>query len=154
MRNVFIVILLLICSLYAFSQENRIAAGLGPEFDMNSRHNFAGGAILSFDINLTSRLALGATFGGSTNFTTVKVMEPAALFRFYFLENPSGKLFGQVDAGIFLLYEDGYDVYPMALVGVRAGMRKYLGSLFYIEPFGRLGYPYAFGLGVMAGIRL
>ena len=153
MRRLLIVILFLICSLYAFSEEKRMAVGLGLEWNMNSRHNFAGGAVLGMNFNLTDKIALGLNLGGSSNFSTVVVIEPAALFRYYFLENEHGKFFGQVDAGAFFLFEEGYDMYTMALFGIRGGLRKPLGSSFYIEPYGRLGYPFVFGLGVMAGLK-
>ena len=154
MRKLLIVVLFLICSLYAFSEEERMAVGLGLEWNMNSRHNFAAGAALGSYFNLTDKYALGLSFGVSSNFYDDLVLEPAAHFRYYFLENQYGRFFRQADAGAFLLYEDGYDIYPMVLLGLRGGLRRPLGSLFYIEPYARLGYPFVFGIGVMAGIRL
>ena len=153
MRKLYVVVLFLICSLYAFPSEKKAALGLGLEWNMNSPHNFAAGAALGFDYNLTNKIAVGLNLGGSTNFIAAKAIEPYLLFRNYFLENNFGKFFGQADVGAFLIFEDGYDMYPMALVGLRLGLRKPLGSLFYIEPHGRLGYPFVFGIGLMAGIN-
>jgi len=37
--------------------------------------------------------------------------------------------------------------------GLRAGYRLPLGDMFFIEPFGRVGYPFMFGIGALAGVR-
>jgi hypothetical protein len=37
---------------------------------------------------------------------------------------------------------------------LRGGYRMPVGSLWYIEPYGRGGYPFVFGIGVMAGVRV
>jgi len=43
------------------AQEKKMALGLGPEFNMNSRENFAGGAALGFDYNIARSFAAGLT---------------------------------------------------------------------------------------------
>ena len=153
MRKVFIVLLFLLCCLYAFPDEKKSALGLGLEMNMDSRHNFALGAVLGFNYSLTDLFALGLSVEASTNFNHIRTIEPMANFRLYFFENNIGKFFGQLDIGAFFFYEDGYDMYPMPLFGLRIGLRKTLGSLFYVEPSFRAGYPFALGLELMAGIR-
>jgi len=152
-RVLLFALLFLAFSLSAFAQEEKkISLGLGPEFNMNSRENFAGGAVLGFDYNIARSFAAGLTVTGSSNFSGIVVMEPAALFRWYFLGNGHTGLFVQADAGAWLVLEDG-DFTPLFLGGLRAGFRVPLGSSFYIEPYGRGGYPFVFGVGLLAGFR-
>ena len=158
----------LLTTLYAFPQEteseairirdqdepkgNMAAIGLGAEFNFNSRYNFAGGVALGIDVNLSHSLALGVTFTASYNFNKTIVMEPAALFRWYFPRQKAyAGFFVQADGGAFLVFEKG-EVIPIYAGGLRVGCRVPLGS-FYIEPYGRGGYPYVFGVGLAAGMR-
>ena len=157
MKKWFIGILLLVISPAVFTQEkkevnNPVSIGLGLEWNMDSRHNFAGGTALSFDYKLPWYFAAGFTVTGSTNFYNFKVIEGTVLLRNYVQRNDYSGLFFQVDIGSFIIFENG-DIIPMFEIGVRGGFRIPLGSSFYIEPYGRIGYPYAFGLGVMAGIN-
>ena len=138
-----------------FAQEPKMALGLGPEFNMDSRENFAGGAVLAFTFNLPVAavpLAVGLTVTGSYNFDGIFVGEPAALFRWYFLGGGHTGLFVQADLGAFLILEDG-DLTPLFNGGLRAGYRVPLGEMFYLEPYARGGYPFVFGVGLMAGLR-
>jgi hypothetical protein len=95
--------------------------------------------------------ALGFTITGSTNFSGYHVIEPTALLRFYILKNSYTGFFGQIDAGPFIIQEDGKTRY-MLEGGCRVGYRLPLSTSVYVEPYGRLGYPFAFGIGAMAGI--
>ena len=126
----------------------KMAFGLGPEWNMNSRNNFAAGAAMSFDYNALPDFAVGAVFSASYNFNGFSTLEPVFLLRYYFPSSDS--FFIQTDMGAFIFFEDG-DVTPLFLVGLRGGLRIPLGS-YYVEPYGRIGYPFAFGFGVMAGI--
>lgn len=143
----------------------RMAASLGSEWNMNSRENFAGALAAGFDYNLPvaiASFAAGGIMSGSSNFTDSGVMEVSGLFRWYFLEkglsgwNFMGKghngFFAQADLGLYLIMEAG-DTFPLPLAGLRAGYRLPLGSAFFVEPFGRLGYPFAFGIGVLGGYK-
>jgi len=143
-------VLALCVNLYAQEQEKKAALGIGIEWNMNSRENFAGGAALSFDYALPHSLAVGLNAGASSNFTGITVIEPAALFRWYFLGGYNG-FFAQADCGAYLILEDG-EFTAMFLGGLRGGFRIPLKS-FYIEPYGRIGYPFAFGIGALAGIK-
>jgi len=142
-------------SLCAFAQEQKMAIGLGPEFNMNSRYNFAGGVVLGFDYNLpvtVAPFAAGITVTTSTNFTNAVVIEPAAMFRWYFLGKGHTGFFAQADVGTYIIFEDE-EVYSLFLGGLQAGYRMPFGSMFYAEPYGRIGYPFVFGIGASAGIR-
>jgi len=131
--------------------ENKVALGLGAEFNMNSRENFAGGALLSFDYNLPKSFAVGITATASHNFDGITVIEPAALVRWYFLGGQKG-FFLQADLGAYLILEEDQDFTAMFNGGLRAGYRLPFGSMFYFEPYGRGGYPFVFGVGAIIGL--
>jgi hypothetical protein len=130
----------------------RAAVSIGPEWNMNSRKNFAGGAILGFDYNLGSSFALGINAAASNNFFGITVIEPAALFRWYFLPDDHTGWFVQADIGAYLIFEDG-EITTLFMGGLKGGIRLPFGDMFFVEPYGRIGYPFAFGIGVMAGIK-
>jgi len=137
--------------LCAFAQEKKISTGLGAEWNMASRHDFAGGAVLNFLYNLPGSTSLGLSFTASMNFNNIYVLEPAFLARQYFLQDKHSGFFVQFDVGAFIAFEEKGTT-PMIKSGLGSGYRLPLGSFFYIEPYGRAGYPFAFGLGAMAGI--
>jgi hypothetical protein len=143
----------------AYAQETESGAGgkkaaisIGPEWNMNSRENFAGGAVLAFQFNLGSSFAIGINAAASTNFAGITVIEPAALFRWYFLSKSHTGLFAQADAGAYLVLEDD-EITTLFMGGLKGGIRLPFGDMFFIEPYGRIGYPFAFGIGVLAGVR-
>ena len=156
LKRLFTFILILSLCIGGISAQNSdydAAMGIGPEWNMNSRYNFAMGGVYGFDVNLPESIALGFTVTGSNNLNGITVLEPAALFRLYFLGRGSEHkgFFAQTDIGAFLIFEEG-DIKPMILGGLRGGYRFIPVSHFYVEPYGRIGYPFAFGIGVMAGI--
>ena len=161
------VLLFLSISTVAGAQEKNEAPGpfsasIGPEWNMNSRYNFAGGVAFGIYYNLperlspTNRLSAGLTATGSINFFGTQVTEFAGLIRWYYPQVPHNGmeytgLFTQFELGAFFINEEGErTVLPLA--GLRGGYRLPISSHFYIEPCGRLGYPFAFGIGLMAGI--
>ena len=159
MKKIFICIVLFLLFVFSsFSQsERKIALGMGPEWNMNSRENFAGGMAVCFDYMLPysftagSSLSTGALFTASYNFNNFTVLEPALLLRLYFNGGGVG-LFAQAETGVFIFLEDG-DVSPMFLGWLRGGYRVGFGT-YYVEPYVRIGYPFAFGIGAIAGVRL
>ena len=150
----FLVVFVLV-SQNAFAQDEYPASlGLGVEWNMNSRLNFAGGAALGLDFNLSQAFALGFTVTGSYNFFGIAVVEPAALFRWYIPRNDSTGFFLQADVGAFLIFEEAEtSQWVMVMGGLRTGYRIPLDLTWYIEPYVRAGYPFAFGVGVMTGVR-
>ena len=134
-----------------------LAAGAGPEWNMNSRHNFAGGFYLAFDYSLPSLpLALGLGAAGSYNFSNAVVVEANSFLRWYFPGVRHSGFFVQADAGFYYIMETVMgtrETFPMFMGGLRLGYRLPLGRSFYIEPYGRGGYPFVFSVGLMAGIR-
>jgi len=135
-------------------RSRKVAIGMGPEWNMNSHYNFAGGMVLGLDFNLPSvPLALGINVSGSYNFLQTVVLEAAPFLRWYFAGLRHTGLFVQADAGFSFIMEET-NRFPMFMGGLRAGYRLPLGSSFYIEPFARGGYPFVFGAGLTAGIRI
>jgi len=133
------------------AQEKKTSIGLGAEWNMASRHDFAGGAVMNLFFNLPGSTALGFSFTGSSNFNKIYVMEPAFLVRQYSLQDKHSGFFIQFDIGAFIAFEEK-GITPMIKSGLAGGYRIPLGSFFYFEPYGRAGYPFAFGLGAMTGI--
>jgi len=150
--------LLFLFAVGVFAQEadvktKKAALGIGAEWNMNSRENYAGGAALTFDYALPHSFALGVTVTASSNFNGIAVIEPAALFRWYFLGSNNNGFFLQADIGAYLILEDEEDLKTMFNGGLRGGFRFPIKTNFYIEPYGRIGYPFAFGVGALAGVK-
>ena len=155
MKKTFFVLLLSSLTFSIFAQEGRekpFSVGIGPEWNMDSRHNFAIGGVLGFTYNLPRNFALGIDISGSSNFSGTHVLEPDFIFRYYLMNRAYNGLFLQTDIGAFFMYEED-ELTFLPEFGFRGGYRWLLGSSFFIEPYGCLGYPFAFGIGLMAGIR-
>ena len=150
MKKLFIVVFFLVSGLNAFGQERGMSAGIGLEWNMDSRHNFAAGVPIYFGYDLKQKYKIGSIITISHNFNDFTTIEPTFFIRRYFKDFMFSGFFVQADVGAFLIFEAGNFI-PMFDVGARAGYRKFLGSSFFIEPNGRLGYPFAFGIGVIAG---
>ncbi len=138
-----------------FVPAKKMSLSIGLEWNMNARENFAGGALIGFDYSFLDMFAAGVNFTASSNFNGITVLEPSAMFRWYFLQMGKGSYSGfflQADMGTYLVIEDG-DVTAMFNSGLRGGFRLPLGKTFFVEPYGRIGYPFAFGFGAAAGVR-
>jgi len=136
----------------------------GPEMNMNAPEYFAGALSLGFDFNLPLSItpfAVGINIIGSSNFSGINVLEISALFRWYFLNLTSDSRTSQGNShiGFFAQANLGYNYIdiegaPIALISeLRGGYRFPLGAIFFIEPYGRIGYPVMWGLGVLGGIQ-
>jgi len=136
-----------------------LSAAAGFEMNMNSREGLGGAIALAADYQLPIsglRLAAGLNITGSTNFSGTLVMEITAMARWYFLSAEHDGPFAQVDLGLHLITEkkdNRIENFALFESGLRAGFRLPIGDSFYIEPYGRFGYPYFFGIGVLAGMR-
>jgi hypothetical protein len=80
-KFVLILLFFLGFSLSVSAQDKKFSTGLGAEFNMNSRHNFAGGAVWNFCYNMPLYTSIGVTVTGSSNFSGFHVIEPTLLFR-------------------------------------------------------------------------
>jgi len=135
------------------SEVRIFSVGLGPEWNMNSAENFAAGLGLSFDYQLPKTFAAGITISASNNFNDTTTLEFGALFRIYLLGVGHNGFFTQFDAGASLILDDG-DMTPVFMGGLRTGHRLNVGSAGYFEPYFRIGYPFAFGVGALGGMRI
>lgn len=151
-KTILLLMLIPAFTLSAAAQEKKISAGLGPEFNWNARHDFAGGAALGVYFNLPNFFAAGVSVTGSSNFNDISTVEPTALFRWYFQKKGYTGFFAQLSAGAFIIFEEE-GVTPMIDAGLSGGYRLPLGASFYLEPYLRLGYPFGFGVGVTGGMR-
>jgi len=150
-KAILLIALVLVLCVNLYAQEKKAAVGVGAEWNMNSRENFAGGTVLAFDYAVTPAFAIGLNATASSNFSGTTVIEPAALFRWYVMGGFT-VFFLQADIGAFFFFDEGEKI-PFLLGGIRGGLRIPFKSAFYVEPYGRLGYPFAFGIGVLVGIR-
>ena len=152
MKKIYAVLLFLAWIIPVTAEEKKMSAGLGLEWNMESRHNFAGGALLTFDYQLPRFASVGFFLAGISNFNNTHIIEPAFVFRAYQREYEFAGPFFQSELGISFIVEDE-ELTRLPLVGFGAGYRFLLGSSLYVEPYGRIGYPFVFGLGVIGGIR-
>ena len=157
-KTFYLISFLLVSNIYISALENtgnksihNFAIGFGPEINMNSPKNFAGGLSFNFDYNLpVLPFALGFNVTGSNNFSGIHVLEFSGLFRWYFLSASFKGLFAQVNAGYN--YTDIVGA-PIAFISeIRGGYHIPLNN-FYIEPYGRAGYPAVWGVGFACGMR-
>ena len=146
--------------------DRRVGIGIGPEINNNSGTGFGVGAVVALDFNFGNYWAAGLSVKGSHDFSSAWVAEGMAFIRCYISgRNPwqreyhSG-FFTQVDAGAHYILEDNVHMYegdsllrPMG--GLRIGYRFLLGAsrYFFLEPYARGGYPFAWGAGLSLGVR-
>jgi len=124
----------------------------GPELNANTREGAAIGGSVIFGTDFLKIFAGGLRVIISNNFGEITTIEPLLFFRFYPPLGIKG-LFAQLELGASLFLEGG-GVYPAFSAGLSAGWRFSLTEKFYIEPYIRGGYPFAWGIGITAGIFL
>ncbi|MDR2900874.1 MAG: hypothetical protein LBV20_05090, partial [Treponema sp.] len=113
MKNIVLMLLLLSSlpfTLFAQQETNpdtvkRMSLSIAPEWNMNSRENFAAGASIGFNYHFADIFAAGVSFTASTNFDGITVLEPVGMFRWYFLPlmGKYSGFFAQADLGAYLL---------------------------------------------------
>jgi hypothetical protein len=137
-----------VCGLSLHSLEGWFA-GLGAEANAHTREAAAMGGGMSFGLAINRNFALGLKTAFSHNFDTVSAVEPLVFFRYY-LPGIGGP-FMQAEVGAVVYSEHGL-AYPAFSGGLALGWRFVLGRNVFIEPLFRGGYPFAWGVGFMAGI--
>ncbi|MCL2069585.1 MAG: hypothetical protein FWH19_01190 [Treponema sp.] len=133
------------------TKESSMSAGLGLEWNWDSRHDFAGGIPVNIIYDIHRDFSLGLNVTGSYNFFSMEALELSILARSYIDKNRRLGTFIQGEMGAFIIFEEE-GITPMPLLGFHLGYRHLLTRLFYLEPYGRLGYPFGFGIGLTAGI--
>jgi hypothetical protein len=134
----------------------RFSIGWGMEGNKNSEENAAIAGVLTNDFALNTRFSIGSRLGFSHNFANTGTLEAGIMFRVYFLLQNSSGPFIQADAGlshIFRRHGAQDDMATKFLCGGTLGWRFHLGS-FYFEPYGRGGYPFIWGGGLLMGLSL
>ena len=152
MKKTIFAMIFLACALSVFTQEKKFSAGFGLEFNMDSLYKYAGGISLGFDYHFPANASIGINIVGSLNFNKMSSVEPMVYIRGYLPKFFNRGFFAQFDTGMFVMI-DSEEVVPMPLVGIRSGYRLHFGTSFYAEPYARFGYPFAFGFGVIGGLR-
>jgi hypothetical protein len=132
-------------------------AGIGPEANGHTRNSlaFGGGLISGFDLNPLFSIGQKTAYFHDTG--AVGALELQGFFRFYppvlrWLNSDSGPFLQAEAGGAVFLYEGG--AFPSFSGGLTAGWRFYFNRNWYAEPFARGGYPYIWGAGVTAGLRI
>jgi len=156
-----------VVSVTAYSQyDRRVSIGLGPEINMNSGAGFGAGAVAAIDFNFGNYWAAGLSAKASHDMLSAWVTEGMVLIRRYF---PGKKLwqreyhsgfFVQSDGGVHNITQDNVFMYEgesllRFMAGLRIGYRFLLGAPrhFFLEPYARGGYPFAWGAGIGIGLR-
>jgi len=144
---------LFICFLFTAGSLSALSGefvGLGVEGNANTREGAAFGGNLSGGVNLDNQFSLGLKTSFSSDINTVTALEPAVFFRYYLPLEISG-FFAQAELGMSFFFEDS-DIYPAFLGGVAFGWRYNLNESWYIEPSVRTGYPFLWGVSILAGL--
>ena len=151
-KNLFLLAAIFLALSFGLSAQETSLGG-GIEWNMNARENFAAGFTMLADYRLPledQQLTAGAVLVYSNNFSGFSVIEVGASIRWYFLGVGLTGFFAQAETGAFLISENNETI-PMFMGGARAGFRFPMDKI-YVEPFGRFGYPFAFGFGVIGGM--
>jgi hypothetical protein len=134
----------------------RFSIGWGAEGNKNTREKTAIAGVLTNDFAINTRISIGTRLGFSYNFAGLGTLEAGIMFRVYFLSWNSSGPFAQADGGLSHIFwrDDTHDdMFTEWLYGGTLGWRFRLGPV-YFEPYGRGGYPFMWGGGLVMGISL
>ena len=154
-----------------FGQEHGLVFGLGTEVNGVSLVGPRLGASFHIESRLNAGFALGAR--GTVSLLNTPLVfdfgdpdylmgfEAVVTPRFYLITPKTTRQFGfelflEVDIGVLSVMRgfNGQNSRGSPEAGIAGGFRLLFGRLFYLEPFGRFGYPHIYGAGIMGGIRL
>jgi hypothetical protein len=134
----------------------RFSLGWGGEGNQNTKENVAIAGVLTNDFALNTRFSIGTRLGFSYNLADLGTLEAGIMLRVYFLSWNSSGPFIQADGGLSHIFwrNDAHDdMFTEFLYGGTLGWRFRLGSV-YFEPYGRGGYPFIWGGGLVMGVSL
>jgi hypothetical protein len=126
------------------------------EGNKNTKENAAMAGVLTNDFALNTRISTGTRLGFSHNFADLGTLEAGIMLRVYFLSWNSSGPFIQADGGLSHIFwrNDAHDdMFTEFLYGGTLGWRFRVGSV-YFEPYGRGGYPFIWGGGLVMGVSL
>jgi hypothetical protein len=148
----YLIFLLLLLSAGCLFALDGMFIGLGVDTKANTREGTTIGGDFQIGLELNRSFALGLETVFTHDTRTVGALEVEALFRYNLPIKIKGP-FLQLEAGTVIFFEYG-DIFPAFLGGLAAGWRFTIGKNWYIEPTVRGGYPFIWGAGLAAGIRL
>jgi len=151
LRHILLFCLLIFIAGSIFALDD-VFIGFSAEANGNTREGTAagGGWTIGFDLNQYAGIGIKTVF--SHDLDSMITMEQCALLRFYLPINKHG-LFIQAEAGGSILFEDEKSDFVF-IGGIATGWRFKIGKNWYIEPFGRGGYPFVWGAGLVTGILI
>ena len=150
MKKIFVIILLFAaCGLHAF---DGFYIGLSPEAGAYTRHGAAVGGGMALGVAINPQFAAGLTASVFHNLDTVLSVDPKVFFRYY-IPLPAYGLFVQAEAGCIVFFEFN-EAFPAFSGSLSAGWRFNFAKNWYAEPAARFGYPFIWGAGVSAGVRI
>jgi len=132
------------------------ALGVGVDYGLNTRENFALGYGITFERYLFCPwLGLGLRGMMYTDFQTLSSTDALLSLRLWFpgIKNKAF-FFAQWGFGMSIYSEEGRSINSFVMDAI-AGCRIHLGkkNRFYVEPYIRGGFPFVFSAGVNAGRR-
>jgi hypothetical protein len=134
----------------------KFSLGWGAEGNNNTEEKAAIAGVLTNDFAINSRISIGTRLSFSYNFEDLGTLEGALMFRFYVLSRNSAGPFIQADGGLSYIFwrnDTRDDMFTEFLYGGTLGWRFRVGSV-YFEPYGRGGYPFVWGGGLIMGVSL
>jgi hypothetical protein len=134
----------------------RFSLGWGVEGNKNTKEIAAITGVFTTGFALNARFSIGTRLGFSHNLSDLGTLEAGIMFRVYFLLQNSSGPFVQADGGVSHIFwrNDAHDdMFTKFLYGGTLGWRFRLGSV-YFEPYGRGGYPFIWGGGLVMGFSL
>jgi hypothetical protein len=150
LRNCLFLSIFLLFTAGSLSALSEWFVGLGIEGNANTREGAAFGGNLTTGLDLDHQFSLGLRIAFSSNMDTITTLEPSVFFRYYIPLIFTG-LFLQAEMGTAIFFEDN-NSYPAFLAGLTFGWRYNVRNEWYIEPSVRFGYPFAWGVGILAGL--
>jgi hypothetical protein len=157
-------IIILLCAILAFAaptvaaqekaewDEFPYALGAGLEMNMNTKEGWAQGYTAGLDRHLGKHLLVGLRGGMNDNLEGITGSEANLFLRLYLYKLGLGGAFTQIGYGISSFQEDELRKKSF-LMEYTAGFRFFFFGGFYAEAYARSGYPFKWGLGLMAGHR-
>jgi hypothetical protein len=125
----------------------------GLEFNrFSSNTNFATGVNLSYSPMENRYAVFSLRAVAAYNFADTYGGDFAWRFQFPFLYSSKTQLFIGVEQGICYVNKDDGAWWTLTINGTLSG-RIFLGKQFFIEPYGRVGLPVLFAVGILVGMR-
>jgi hypothetical protein len=148
-------VFLIVPAFWAPAEEAKdFVIGIPVEVNMYSRSSvgFGGGFFLGLE---GDGAALGIRTLYSRDPDDFRSLEVTLFLRLYLPEiSGNSGFFAQLNVGPALFWEEDNEDRGVFCAGLGLGWRHFLDERWFVEPSVRAGYPFVFGVGIAAGIRL